>query len=104
MEKLQPALVVVNTLTGHTARMISRFKLPVWMLAVICEPSVCQGLQFSSGVFPYQVKEEPEDWDAFIRSITRNIQLTSNLLILVEGPSPRNPRANHRLEILDLSN
>ncbi|HPM05169.1 MAG TPA: pyruvate kinase, partial [Candidatus Cloacimonas sp.] len=104
MEKLQPALVVVNTLTGHTARMISRFKLPVWMLAVTCEPSVCQGLQFSSGVFPYQVKEEPEDWDAFIRSITRNIQLTSNLLILVEGPSPRNPKANHRLEILDLSN
>ena len=104
VEKLQPALVVVNTLTGHTARMISRFKLPVWMLAVTCEPSVCQGLQFSSGVFPYQVKEEPEDWDAFIRSITRNIQLTSNLLILVEGPSPRNPRANHRLEILDLSN
>jgi len=104
VEKLKPAMVVANTVTGHTARMIARFKLPVWMLAVSCEQAVCQGLQFSSGVFPYQVEEEPEDWDAFIRSITGDMQLASQLLILVEGPSNRNPLANHKLEILDLSN
>ena len=104
VEKLQPALVVANTVTGHTARMIARFKLPVWMLAVTCEHSVCQGLQFSSGVFPYQVDEEPEDWDAFIKGLTKDMQLGSDLLILVEGPSIRNPKANHRLEIIDLSN
>jgi pyruvate kinase len=104
VEKLDPALVVANTVTGHTARMIARFKLPVWVLAVASEHAVCQGLQFSSGVFPWQAEEEPEDWDAFIRSVTAGMRLSSELLILVEGPSARNPKANHRLEILDLSN
>lgn len=102
VEKLKPALVVANTVTGHTARMMARFKLPVWMLAVSCEHCVCQNLQFSSGVFPYQVDEEPEDWDAFIKSVTQGVQLSSQLLILVKGPSTLNPQANHLIEILDL--
>jgi len=104
VEKLHPAMVVANTVTGHTARMIARFKLPVWMLAVASEHSVCQNLQFSSGVFPYQVDDEPQDWDAFIRSVTCDMQLSSHLLILVKGPSNLNPIANHLIEIIDLSN
>ena len=104
VEKLHPAMVVANTVTGHTARMIARFKLPVWMLAVASEHSVCQNLQFSSGVFPYQVDDEPQDWDAFIRSVSSDMQLSSHLLILVKGPSNLNPIANHLIEIIDLSN
>lgn len=104
VERLKPAMVVANTVTGHTARMISRFKLPVWILAVTCEHSVCQNLQFSSGVFPLQVDAEPEDWDAFIKSVTHDLKLSSHLLILVKGPSNLNPGANHLLEVLDLRN
>jgi hypothetical protein len=28
--------------------------------------------------------------------------LTGDFVILIEGPSPRNPEANHKLEIVDM--
>jgi len=30
--------------------------------------------------------------------------LSGDFVILIEGPSPRNPKANHKLEIVDVSN
>jgi hypothetical protein len=30
--------------------------------------------------------------------------LTGDFVILIEGPSPRNPNTNHKLEIVDVKN
>jgi pyruvate kinase len=100
--RLAPAAVIVPTVTGHTARMVSRFKLPVWIAAVSPEEETCHGLQFSYGVLPVQALERSRDWDAFARQWVRGAGLANGLVILTEGPSRVNPKANHRMEIIDL--
>ena len=97
------AAVVVPTVTGNTARTISRFKLPVWIVAVSPEEATCQGLQFSYGVSPVHRKQEHScDWNVFARQWVQSEGLADGLLVLTEGPSPNNLKANHRMEIIDL--
>src|SRR5262245_50848915 len=48
------AAVFAPTRTGTTARMLSRFNPPVWIVAVSRDAAVCQGLAFSYGVQPVQ--------------------------------------------------
>jgi pyruvate kinase len=93
---------MVPTVTGNTARTISRFKLPVWIVAVSPEEATCHGLQFSYGVFPLHEQEHSRDWKTFARRWVRREGLADGLLVLTEGPSRDNPKANHRLEIIDL--
>jgi len=52
IEALNPAAVITPTLSGSTPRRISRFRPPVWIVAVSPNLSSCQNLQFSYGVFP----------------------------------------------------
>jgi pyruvate kinase len=99
---LSPTAVMVPTVTGNTARTISRFKLPVWIVAVSPEEATCHGLQFSYGVFPLHEQEHSRDWKTFARRWVRREGLADGLLVLTEGPSRDNPKANHRLEIIDL--
>jgi pyruvate kinase len=80
--------------------MISRFKPTAWILAGTADPNVTQGLAFSYGVHPFPMQEEPEDWRGFARSWMHEHQLSGMLAMLVAGPSPRNPHANHRIEFL----
>ena len=100
---IAPVAVIVPTLTGHTARMVSRFKLPVWIAAVSPEEATCQGLQFSYGVYPVHEPNSPENWSAFAKGWAKEKQLTTGTVVLTEGPSRDNPEANPHLEIFDLS-
>lgn len=101
VDTLQPTAVIVPTTSGHTARMISRFKIPVWIAAVSPDETVCQGLQFSYGVHPCQEDTEGHDWNAFCRRWMRDHGLAENgLTILIQGPSPLHPEANPSLEII----
>jgi pyruvate kinase len=97
------AAVFVPTRTGTTARMISRFNPPMWVVAVSHEASVCQGLAFSYGVQAIQRVEEPEDWREFARQWLGEHQVPGVGAMLVAGPSARNPNANYRLEFLRIS-
>jgi len=102
LERVTPAALIVPTASGHTARMISRFKLPVWITAVSRHVSTCQGLAFSYGVYPVHEPEPPEDWKPFARKWLKDHEIEGNLVILTEGPSKRNPKSNNRLELIDL--
>jgi pyruvate kinase len=84
---LGPTAVIVPTATGNTARMISRFKLPVWIVAVSRQETTCQGLQFSYGVHPVHELEHPQDWKAFARRWSQSEGLADGLMVLTEGPS-----------------
>ena len=99
---LGPTAVIVPTATGYTARMVSRFKLPVWIAAVSPDEATCHGLQFSYGVSPVNVPEHPHDWNVFARGWMRSEGLAEGLVVLTEGPSRSNPQTNPRLEIIDL--
>jgi pyruvate kinase len=99
---LCPTAVIVPTATGNTARMVSRFKLPVWIAAVSRQETTCQGLQFSYGVHPIHEPEHPRDWKAFARRWAQSEGLADGLMVLTEGPSRDSPGASHRMDILDL--
>jgi pyruvate kinase len=99
---LAPTAVIVPTATGYTARMVSRFKLPVWIAAVSPEETTCHGLQFSYGVSPVHAPELPRDWNKFARRWVQSEGLPETLVVLTEGLSRRIPQTNPRMEIIDL--
>ncbi len=100
LETVPCAAIFVPTRTGTTARMISRFRSPVWMVALSRDPTVCQGLTFSYGVHPVEWTAEPENWRVFAGSWLREHQLAGDIAMLVAGPSPQCPDANHRIEFM----
>ena len=99
--RLAPTAVIVPTATGNIARMISRFKLPVWIAAVSPDETICRGLQFSYGVSPVHA-EHPRDWNGFARSWAHSNELPEELIVMAECPSQRAPLMNPHLEIIDL--
>ncbi|MDZ4122523.1 MAG: pyruvate kinase alpha/beta domain-containing protein, partial [Candidatus Cloacimonadaceae bacterium] len=95
-----PELLIAHTVSGHTARMISRFKLGTWIHAVSTNPQICRGLQFSYGVKPVQVSKVPKDWKNFLKKLIKCHEIRQGLAVLVEVPSQENPEINHRIEII----
>jgi pyruvate kinase len=98
---IAPTAIIVPTTTGNIARMISRFKLPTWIVAVSPDEEICRGLQFSYGVLPVQA-EHPQDWKAFARSWVQRNELPEDVVVMAECPSRITPHMNPHLEIIDL--
>ena len=102
LEYTSPAVVIVPTRSGATARSITRFRLPVWIVGVSSQHATCQGLQFSYGIYPVHEPEHPDDWNAFAREWLQSHGVAGNLVVLTEGPSSKHPQANNRIELIDL--
>lgn len=102
VENFNPALVLVPTRSGNSARSVSRFRLPIWIISVSPLESTCQQLLFSYGVRPVFMDDDPDDWVAFSRDFVKEHKLRGDLVALSQGPSPKNPMANHSIEIIDL--
>jgi pyruvate kinase len=100
LETVPCAAVFVPTRSGTTARMISRFNPPVWIVGMSRDAGVCQGLVFSYGVYPVQVSEDPGNWRDFARQWLCEHQVPGVVAMLVAGPSRHNRDANYRLEFL----
>ena len=95
-------LLVVPTRGGTVARAISCFKPPVWIIAPSSDPAVCQNLAFSYGVYPVDLAEQPDDWREWTSHWVRENGIAAERVMLVAGPSPRNPKANYRIELMRL--
>jgi pyruvate kinase len=54
-------------------------------------------------VRPVDLAEEPEDWGDFAARWLRERGLAANRIMLVAGPSTKNPKANHRIELMQLA-
>jgi pyruvate kinase len=100
LETVPCAAVFVPTETGRTARMISRFKPGVWIVAMSVHAAVSQGLAFSYGVHTETLDSQPEDWSSLPIPWLRDHDLDGRLAMLVTGASPQNPNANYKLEFL----
>jgi pyruvate kinase len=92
--------VFVPTVDGSTARAVARWRAPVWILATGPDPAVMQGLAFSYGVHPMDLEEEPGNWRGFAERLLSELGLPCKQVLLVAGPSPQNPEANQRLELM----
>ena len=75
----------------------------MWITAVSPHEATCQHLQFSYGVHAVPVADRPANWNAFAKTWLRDNGILGDMVLLTEGPSPENPRANNRLEIIDLT-
>ncbi|MEW6536575.1 MAG: pyruvate kinase [Candidatus Auribacterota bacterium] len=100
--RIKPATILVPTLTGATARNIARFRPDVWITAVSPNKATCQNLQFSYGVYPVYDTEYHWEWKSCAKQLFKDLNITNNLVVLVEGPSSIHPDANHRMELIDL--
>jgi pyruvate kinase len=100
MDTVPCDLVLVPTRGGTTARVISRSKPGPWIVSPSSDPAACQGLAFSYGVHPVDLPEEPADWRHFAAQWSAAHGVTVSRVMLVAGPSPRNPTANHRIELM----
>lgn len=103
LETVPSDVVLVPTRMGTMARLISRCKPAVWIIAPSSDPAACQGLAFSYGVHPVDIADEPEDWRKFAEIWLPVHGLTAERVMLVAGPSPRRPEASHRLELIRLA-
>ena len=57
-EGLNARYILTCTLSGNTARRISRFKAHCWILSLSSHPQVCNFLTFSYGVYPFLLKKK----------------------------------------------
>ncbi len=74
-ERLQPAAVIVPSRSGASARRLTRFRLPQWILAPSQQDKCCQRLQFSYGILPILMPEDV-DWRAFSRDLPGPVRIT----------------------------
>jgi pyruvate kinase len=102
LEHIDPALVIVPTHSGYSARRLARLRPDDWIVAVSSQESTCQQLQFSYGVHAIHEPEHPDDWNAYARKLLGKLGVEGNLVLLTEGPSAKHPEANNRMEIIDL--
>jgi pyruvate kinase len=103
-EEIDCQAVMVPTASGATARNMARFHMPAWIYAVSPSEKTCQELLFSYGVRPVFHRDHPENWTDFARDLARTHAMGGEHMIVIEGPSPAHPRANHRMEIITLRN
>jgi pyruvate kinase len=99
---ISPAAVFVPTRSGLSARRITRFRLPVWIVGISSREHTCQQLQFSYGVFPVCEPDHPENWNLYAGNWLKEKEVGGDLIVLTEGPSSKHPEANNRMEIMDL--
>jgi pyruvate kinase len=92
--------VLVPTRGGTTARHISRCKPPVWIIAPSCDLAACQSLAFSYAVHSVHLTKESEDWRQWVKNWLRENGVAADRVMLVAGPSARNPNANYRIELM----
>jgi pyruvate kinase len=53
-------------------------------------------------VHPVHLADEPDDWREWITRWVRDKGIAAQRVMLVAGPSPRNPKANYRIELMRL--
>lgn len=97
------AAILAPTASGHTARSLTRFRLPTWILAVSGSEKTCRELLFSYGVQPILESGHPDDWTQYAKDYAQEFSLSGSYMIQTEGPSPAHPAANHKMEIIPLS-
>jgi len=102
VEAVAPVAVVTPTLSGDTARMLTRFRLPVWIIASSPNYSTSQQLQFSFGVCPVYVAERPEVWDQFARELLIQRGFNEGVALLTYGTGTLREKTTTRIEFIDL--
>ena len=103
VEALDPVAVITPTVSGATARRVSRFRLPVWIFAVSPNQSTCMDLGFSYGVYPLYESKRPENWSQYARDVLAKYGIQGELALLTKGTSAARKVGTNEIEIIDLT-
>ncbi|MGD2078764.1 MAG: pyruvate kinase [Chloroflexota bacterium] len=95
--------VITPTLSGHTARMVGRFRLPLPIIAISPNVSTCQELQFSFGVCAIHLEERPENWERYARDWLDESNLEGDLALLTLGSGTGNVGSSNHVVFIDLN-
>jgi len=101
VETMKPGVVLIPSRSGATARRVSRFRLPIWIVAVSEDEAVCQRMQFSYGVFPV-CTEDPPNWSHFAVDWVRQYVPAAEVVLLTREGDARRERDSTLIEIIDL--
>jgi pyruvate kinase len=101
-EAINPVVIVTPTLNGSTPRLITRFRLPMWIVAYCANEAACQSLNFSYGVQPILMTTEPDSWGQFARRWLRERGFTKGLALLTNGIGRQHIDMTNQIEIIDL--
>ncbi|MBN1994765.1 MAG: pyruvate kinase [Anaerolineae bacterium] len=99
IETLDPCAIITPTLSGATPRRLSRFRVPMWIVAVSPNQAVCQNMQFSYGVYPVHETTRPANWEHYARRWLEQHGVTGDVALLTQGSSG----GTNQLEIVDLN-
>ncbi len=103
VERSEAEAIFVPTMSGTAARNITRFRMPVWIVAASPNQTTVRGLQFSYGVHAEYEPEFPDNWNRYAKKWLADHNLPgATLVLLVQGPSPRHPEANNSMQLVDL--
>jgi pyruvate kinase len=97
------AAVLTPTASGYTAYNLTRFRLPVWILAISPEEKTCQNMMFAYGVCPIHDSAHPENWQSHAKQYVQQYNLSGDIMLQTEGPSPGQLENNHKMEIISLT-
>jgi pyruvate kinase len=95
---LQPAAVIVPSVTGTTARRLASLHLPMPVVAVCPDAQTTQNLLFSYGVVPVHERTAPASWPKYVSNWVRQNGLAGEFAILTKRPAP----GKHQMEIIEL--
>ncbi|MHB1566003.1 MAG: pyruvate kinase [Acidiferrobacter sp.] len=99
-ERLHPLFVVVATETGTTARLVARYRMLTWILAVSPHKTVCQDLLFSYGIYPVRARRNQKNWENVIRTWLADNGIVKGRIILTQGRHHPDPGNTNRIEVL----
>ncbi len=101
-QALHPDMVFVPSRTGATARLLARFHLPVWVVALCQTEKACQELLFSYGVYSVFEAQPREVWGPYVTSWLAHQGIPVQLVLLTEMSSTLRERDTTHIEIIDL--
>ncbi|MBE2221601.1 MAG: pyruvate kinase [Anaerolineae bacterium] len=108
-EMLMPVIVFAPSRSGATARRLTRFRLPQWIVTPSQYDSTCQELQFSYGIFPVHVADQGILAEPYLRRQFAGqwlreyaIERESGAVILVEGAGTLKAEDTKRIDIITL--
>ncbi len=84
-EAIAPVAVITPTYDGMTPRQISRFRLPMWIVAFSPNEQSLQQLKFSWGVYPVHLAELPSNWTGYVREWLYQHGVDNGLALLTYG-------------------
>jgi pyruvate kinase len=103
VEAIDPVVVVAPTLSGATPRLVTRFRLPPWIIAISPDEATCQTLQFSYGVHPVDLAERPASWTQYTRDLLEQAHVTEGLILLTQGTRLGRIDSVNQIEVIDLN-